>query len=276
MKIDSHQHFWQFDPARDQWITDEMSMIRRNFLPSDLAPILRRHGFDGAVTVQSDQTEYENEFQLANAANNDFIKGIIGWVDLQSPGVEERLQYWKGFSKMKGFRHILQGEADRALMLKPAFKQGIGLLNKYGFTYDILVFPDQLTFSAELVRSFPDQKFVLDHIAKPYIRKGLMDPWKKDILALSELKNCFCKISGIITEADWKNPANELLFPYLDVVFDAFGADRLLFGSDWPVCEVAGGYDRALGLIETYTAGFSANEKENIWGANATLFYNLY
>ncbi|OUJ71355.1 amidohydrolase family protein [Hymenobacter crusticola] len=274
-KIDSHQHFWQFDPVRDSWITDDMAVIRRDCLPPDLAPLLQRHGFAGSVVVQSDQTEAENEFQLRNAAAHDFIKGVVGWVDLRAANITERLAHYQQFDKLKGFRHVLQGETDRALMLTPEFKRGIGALREFGFTYDILIFPDQLRFAAELVASFPDQPFVLDHLAKPYIKDQKLEGWEQDIRALAAHKNVLCKVSGMVTEADWQHWQPADFRPYLDVVFEAFGANRVMFGSDWPVCEVAGGYDRMLGVAHDYLASFSATEQALFWGGNATTFYKL-
>lgn len=276
LKIDSHQHFWKFDPFRHSWINDEMHIIRKDFLPHDLHSILEAAGIDGCVLVQVDQTEDENDFQLENAAKHDFIKGVVGWVDLQSPDVEERLAWYQRFPKMKGFRHILQGERDRALMLKPAFKRGIGALQKFGYTYDILIFPDQLGYTKEFTAAFPDQPFVIDHIAKPYIREGrLTEEWKAAIRAVAAHKNVYCKISGVVTEADLKNWKPEDLYPYLDTVVEAFGTERIMFGSDWPVCLVAASYERWYDLVTDYFAGFSGTEKAAFFGGNAIQFYNL-
>ncbi len=275
MRIDAHQHFWKFDPVRDSWIDGEMSSIRRDFLPGDLLPILQRHGLDGCVVVQSDQSEAENAFQLANASENAFVKGVVGWVDLRAADIEERLQHYRAFSKMKGFRHVLQGETDRQLMLRPDFKRGISLLNRYGFTYDILIFPDQLKFSAELAAAFPDQPFVLDHIAKPPIKAQGIAGWKEDMIALAALENVSCKVSGMVTEADWTHWKKDDFTPYLDVVFEAFGSHRVLFGSDWPVCQVAGGYDAMIDIVKTYTSPLSNAEQDRFWGGNAVDFYGL-
>src|SRR6201985_3622648 len=182
-----------------------MAAIQRNFLPDDLKPLLDKNGIDGCVAVQADQSDAENGFLLGNANDYDFIKGVVGWVDLRSPAVDSRLEYYSQFKKLKGFRHVLQGEADRALMLKPEFMNGISKLKKYGFTYDILIFPDQLQYVPEFVNAFPDQKFVLDHIAKPDIKNRKVADWAKDIRAVAELDNLWCKVSGMVTEADWKN-----------------------------------------------------------------------
>ena len=274
-KIDAHQHFWKFNPVRDAWITNEMSAIQKDFMPGDLYPLLQRHGFTGTVLVQSDQSEEETDFQLENAAQYDFIKGVVGWVDLQGRDIEKRLAHYTQFNKMKGFRHVLQGEADRALMLKPAFKKGISLLKKYNFTYDILIFPDLLKYAAELVREFPDQLFVIDHIAKPDIKNKMITDWKKDIQTIAEYKNVFCKISGMVTEADLKNWKKEDFHPYMDIVVEAFGSNRIMYGSDWPVSLLAASYDQVLEIVKEYFSSFSKEEQDNFFGGNAVKFYNL-
>ncbi|OON66506.1 amidohydrolase family protein [Hymenobacter sp. CRA2] len=274
-RIDAHQHFWQYQPERDAWITDDMAVIQRDFLPEDLAPLLQEHGFDGCVVVQSDQSEAENEFQLANAAAHDFIRGVVGWVDLRAENVAERLAHYSQFAKLKGFRHVLQGEADRTLMLTPAFQRGIRALLAHGFTYDVLIFPDQLPYAAELAAAHPHQPFLLDHIAKPYIKRGEIDDWKRDIQNLAARDNVCCKVSGMVTEADWHGWQPADFRPYLDVVFDAFGPSRVMFGSDWPVCLVAGQYGQVVDLVQQYLAGFSADEQRRFWGDNAAQFYRL-
>lgn len=275
LKIDAHNHFWKFDPVRDSWINEEMSIIQRNFMPEDFHPVLQQHGFDGCVVVQSDQSEQENEFQLKNAEVNSFVKAVVGWVDLRDAALEERLEYYQSFSLLKGFRHVLQGEADRSLMLRPAFKHGIGLLRKYGFTYDILIFPDQLKYAAELVAEFPHQKFVVDHIAKPLIKTKEDGTWHEDIRALAKHPNVYCKISGMVTEADWKNWKEEDFHPYIDTVVEAFGTKRIMYGSDWPVCQVAASYRDMLNIVQKYFSRFSASEQTDFFGGNACTFYNI-
>lgn len=274
-RIDAHQHFWKFDPVRDSWIDDSMQIIQRDFLPADLEPLLQQQGLDGCVVVQSDQSEAENDFQLGNAGSAEFIKGIVGWVDLRSAAVEERLSYYSGFKKIKGFRHVLQGEADRALMLQPAFMRGISQLRQFGFTYDILIFPDQLKYVPELVKAFPDQKFVIDHIAKPNVKLQLLDDWKKDISQLAAYENLYCKISGMVTEADWVNWKAGDFKPYLDTIVENFGTNRIMFGSDWPVCLVAASYQQMMEIVTNYFAAFSETEQAKFFGGNATRFYNL-
>jgi L-fuconolactonase len=274
-QIDSHQHFWKYDPIRDSWITDDMAIIQRDFFPEDLEPVLQNNGIDGCVIVQSDQSEKENEFQLQNAANHKFIKGVVGWVDLLSADIEKRLEYYSGFKKLKGFRHVLQGEPQRDFMLRPDFLNGISLLNKYNFTYDILVFPDQLKFAADMVSRFPEQRFVLDHIAKPYIKDKILSGWDSDIKSLGKFKNVFCKISGIVTEANWNNWRAAEFDPYIDVVVNAFGTDRLMFGSDWPVCKVAATYEEVYSIVKKYFSGYSESEQRKVFGENAIKFYSL-
>lgn len=274
-RIDSHQHFWHFDPVRDSWISDDMQTIRRDFMPQDLAPVLLENNIDGCVAVQADQSEEQNAFLLELAAANPIIKGVVGWVDLRAENIEDSLSFYQQYDKMKGFRHVLQGETDRALMLKPDFKRGISHLEKLNFTYDILIYPDQLTFAEELVRTFPNQQFVVDHIAKPNIKEKKSDDWKTGIEALARHENVYCKVSGMVTEADFLNWQAEDFTSYFDVVFEAFGVQRLMFGSDWPVCEVAGGYKKVVKLAHNYVAKLSENEQQLFWGQTAINFYKL-
>lgn len=275
MRIDSHQHFWMYEKQQHAWINDAMHIIQKNFMPADLQPVLKKNNIDGCVLVQVDQTEDENIFQLKSASGYDFIKGVVGWVDLQAMDIGERLQHYQQFKKMKGFRHILQDEKDRALMLRPAFKRGIGLLNAYNFTYDILILPDQLQYTRELVKSFPDQRFVIDHIAKPDIKNKKINDWEKDMRALASYKNVYCKISGMVTEADWHHWNIKDFFPYLDVIVQTFGTKRIMFGSDWPVCLVAASYEQMMAIVQEYFSSFSENEQNDFFANNAIKFYNL-
>src|SRR5690606_18482203 len=201
--------------------------------------------------------------------------GVVGWVDFQADNIEERLSYYSTFPKMKGFRHVLQDESDRAFMLRPAFRQGIGRLNLFNFTYDILIFQDQLAYAKEFVSAFPDQPFVLDHLAKPDIRSAAIREWEKDIKALADHENVSCKISGLVTEADLKNWKFEDFKPYLDVAVAAFGTKRIMFGSDWPVCQIAASYQQVIGLVKQYFSSFSPDEQARFFGGNASAFYRL-
>ncbi len=275
LKIDSHQHFWKFDPVRDSWITDDMSVIQKDFLPEDLQPVLLQNNIDGCVAVQACQSEEETNFLISLAEKNDFIKGVVGWVDLQKENVTERLSSFSKFKKLKGFRHVLQGETDRQLMLRPNFERGITALKEFDFTYDILIFADQLKFIPEFAEAFPDQKFVIDHLAKPNIKEQKIDDWRKDMMAFSSYKNLYCKISGMVTEADWKGWTKKDFAPYLDTIVEVFGMDRIMFGSDWPVCLVAASYKEMLDIVKDYFSSFSLNEQDKFFGGNAIEFYNL-
>jgi L-fuconolactonase len=274
-KIDAHQHFWKFEPVKDSWINSEMKVIQKDFLPEDLAPVLLKNGFEGCIVIQSDQSEKENFFQLKNAQNFDFIKGIVGWVDLQDKNIEERLQYYSQFKKMKGFRHLLQDEPQRDKMLQPLFRNGIRLLKQYNFTYDILVLPDQLQYIPAFVAAFPDQSFIIDHIAKPNIKEHEIDSWKKEITSIAKFENVYCKISGMVTEANWNNWKKEDFKLYMDVVLESFGTKRLVFGSDWPVCLLAASYTEVLGVVEDYFSAFSKAEQAQFFTLNAANFYKL-
>lgn len=274
MVIDSHQHFWIYDPVRDSWISPEMEKIRQNFLPADLKPVLEQNGVDGCVAVQADQSNTETEFLLQLAEADDFIKGVVGWIDLRAENLYERLEVCSQFEKLKGFRHIVQGEPDDFL-LQSDFIKGVGQLVAFDFTYDILVYPTQLEASYTFAKQLPNVRFVLDHIAKPYIKKGEIEPWARDIKKLAELPNVSCKVSGMVTEADWYSWQNVDFVPYLDIVFEAFGTNRVMFGSDWPVCLVAAEYGAMKDVLANYVAKLSKNEQNKIWGENAAKFYSL-
>jgi L-fuconolactonase len=275
MSIDSHQHFWKYHPVKDSWITDEMKVIQRDFTPRDLHGVLIENKIDGCVSIQADQSEHETHFLIEQATKNDFIKGVVGWVDLRAKNSEERLEYFSKFEILKGFRHIVQAEQDEAFLLRDDFCTGIGLLEKYNFTYDLLIQPKHLIHATGFVQRFPNQKFVIDHLAKPFIRNQSIDSWKKDIQRIARLENVFCKISGMTTEADRKNWKPEDFTPYLDVVLDSFGVDRVIYGSDWPVCLVAASYKEQLDVITNYLNSFSVSNQEKIMGGNAIHFYNL-
>ena len=273
--IDAHQHFWNYDAQRDSWITDDMSVIQRDFSPEDLMPLLKAHGFDGCVAVQADQSERETQFLLDLAAKHPWIMGVVGWLDLTSPDLSQRLAYYSQFKALMGLRHIVQAEPDDNFMLREDFQLGISQLSAYNLTYDILVFPKQLPAAIGLVSQFPYQPFVLDHIAKPFIKDQIMGSWDMHIRELAQYPNVCCKLSGMVTEADWTGWTYQDFVPYLEVIWDAFGPERLMVGSDWPVCEVAGGYDKAIGVVTQFLAPFSDTEKEAVWGGNARDFYGL-
>jgi len=274
MRIDAHQHFWHYDPVRDGWITDEMAVLKRDFLPGDLIQRMHEAGIERSIAVQADQSEKETKFLLNLAAANDEIAGVVGWVDLADPNIEPRLQQFSKYPKLRGFRHILQAEPDDRL-LREDFLRGISCLARHDFTYDILIYARQLPAANELVRRFPLQKFVVDHLAKPSIKSGDIEQWSREIRRLAKHQNVYCKVSGMVTEAEWKGWSEDDFKPYLDVIFEAFGSERLMFGSDWPVCLLAASYAQVKELVENYTRDLSAGEKANIFGLNAARFYGL-
>jgi L-fuconolactonase len=275
MVIDSHQHFWKYEPVKHSWIDDDMSVIRRNFSPSDLAKVYQENSIDGCVAVQADQTLEETDFLIDLASINNFIKGIVGWVDLRAENIENVLEKYSTDKIVKGFRHVVQGEADHNFLLRPNFSRGISLLEKHNFTYDILVFPHQLGSVLEFVKKFPHQKFVIDHIAKPYIKDGYFEGWATMMTAIGKHENVSCKMSGMATEADFNIWTPEQIHPYMDTVLEAFGSKRILFGSDWPVCLVAGNYSKIKKLTTDFISQLSQIEQNSIMGNNAIEFYNL-
>ncbi|HTS37461.1 MAG TPA: amidohydrolase family protein [Candidatus Solibacter sp.] len=274
MIIDSHQHFWHYDPVRYAWITDEMSILKRDFLPPHLLPELKSNGVDGCVAVQAEQSEEETHFLLELAEQNGQIMGVVGWVDLSAPNVSQRLDRLAQNKKLRGIRHIAQSEPDDWFLTREDFCRGIGVLKDFNLTYDILIYPKQLPAAIKLAERFPGQNFVLDHIAKPFIRSGEIEPWAANIRALAANPNVYCKVSGLVTEAK-PNWTNADFTPYLDVVFEAFGSDRLMFGSDWPVCLVAADYKSVYGIVAGYMKNLPIAEQRKIFGLNAIRFYGL-
>ena len=273
-RIDSHQHFWKFNPATHGWIDDTMHKIQRNFLPEDLEPLLTQNHFSGCVAVQADQTEAETKFLLALAEEHSFIKGVVGWVNLLDEKVGERLNYFSTKKKLSGFRHVVQGEPD-GFMMREDFRRGVAALKEFGYTYDILIFHYQLPDAISLVNHFPNQPFVLDHIAKPDFKTGDITKWKADIKELAKADNVLCKISGMVTEAHWDSWTADDLTPCLDVVFENFRPERIMFGSDWPVCNVAAHYNEVVNTVQHYITQLTKAEQEQVWFKNAQDFYNL-
>ena len=272
--IDSHQHFWKYNPERHSWISEEMAAIQKDFLPDNLKDVLLKNKVYGCITVQVDQNEEETNWMLSLAEGHPFIKGIVGWVDLQAPNIIERLQYFSSFPKLKGFRHILQNE-EPSFLQQPSFVRGISYLKNFNFTYDILIYQQHLKAALELVKKFPKQKFVINHLGKPAIAKGHYCGWEKDIKSLSEFENVYCKISGMVTEANWNTWTSENLRPYLDTAVKTFNTKRIMFGSDWPVCLLAASYGNWLQTVQQYFSSFSKNEQEDFFSGNAKQFYNL-
>ncbi len=276
MRIDAHQHFWSYNSDEYGWIADNMALLKRDFLPPDLKSELVNAGFDGSVSVQARQTIDETRWLLELSEKHDFIKGVVGWVDLRSEdNLRRQLDEFCKSEKFVGVRHVVHDEPEDNFMLHDEFLKGINILKEYDLTYDLLLFPKHLPVAQIVVQMFPDQKFVIDHISKPLIKSHILDPWTEDIKAIAEFRNVYCKLSGMVTEADWTNWKPDDFRPYLDVVFKAFGTDRVMTGSDWPVCLAAGSYKDAIAVIDKYISEFSPEVREKILGSNCSEFYNL-
>lgn len=275
MRIDAHQHFWTYNPQGYAWITGEMAALQRDFLPPDLKPLLEENGFEGCVAVQACQTPEEAPWLLDLAHRHDFIRGVVGWVDLCAADAEADLQALAADRKFVGVRHVVQAEPDDRFLLRDDFCRGIALLQRYDLAYDLLVFPRQLPAAVEFVQRFPNQRFVLDHIAKPPIASGEMEPWATLIRDLARHPNVHCKLSGMVTEAKWKQWRPHDFRPYLDVVLEAFGPQRLMIGSDWPVCTLSSEYGQTMRIVKDFVAALSEAEQDAILGANCAAFYRL-
>jgi L-fuconolactonase len=274
MRIDAHQHFWIYNQREYDWIDETMAAIRHDFLPADLKRELENTGFAGSVVVQVRQTLDETRWLLELAENNPFILGVVGWVDLRSPRVHADLQSFAGKSKLVGIRHIVQSEPDDFL-LDPDFLRGISMLQEFDLAYDLLIYTKHLPLAAEFVKRFPRQRFVLDHLAKPPIRSGAIDLWARGMRELASFPNVHAKVSGLVTEADWQGWKPEDLRPYLDVAFESFGSQRMMIGSDWPVCTVAASYAQVVNLVKDYMSSYTAEEREAVFGGNAANFWRV-
>lgn len=273
MRIDAHQHFWKYSEAEYPWI-GKGTPLQRDWLPADLEREAAKVHIDGCVAVQARQSLDESRWLLKLASESPFIKGVVGWADLQSEKVEEDLASLSKDKKFSGVRHVVQSESAD-FMLKPEFLRGLGKLKQFNLAYDLLLFPKHLPSAVKIAEQLPEQAFVLDHIAKPMIRAGLLQPWQEDIQRLAKHKNVSCKISGMVTEAKHKGWKKEDFRPYLDVVMAAFGEDRVMFGSDWPVCLLAASYEEVHGLVADYFNQFSAETRAKFFGGNAAKFYRL-
>ena len=277
MRIDAHQHFWRYNTREYDWIDDSMSALRRDFLPSDSGRELASIGFNACVAIQTRQTLEETSWLLSLADAGPSIAGVVGWVDLQvgSSRVREQIESFGGSSKLVGVRHIVQAEPDERFLVRPQVLDGLSVLAEYGLAFDLLVYPRHLPVAAECVARFPEQRFVLDHLGKPRIRAGEIDVWERDIRGLARHSNVFAKLSGLVTEADWQNWTDAQFRPYLAVAFDAFGWQRLMIGSDWPVCLVAAPYRRTMRVVLEYLTSRPAHEQEAVLGGNAQRFWRL-
>jgi L-fuconolactonase len=274
-RIDSHQHFWKYTSREYGWIDTSMAVLKRDFLPDDLLAELQLNDLHGSVAVQARQSYEETSWLLNLAEKNDFIKGIVGWVDLQDPSIDSVLEQISSHPLLKGVRHVIHDEPDDNFILKPAFLNGVASLASYGLVYDILIFSKHLPQTIEFVIQFPEQRFVIDHIAKPRIRDNEIEPWRSHMKTLAGYENVYCKLSGMITEADWQawKPAD--LEIYMQTVLDLFGPGRVMFGSDWPVCTVAGTYRQVADLVKSFITSLAPGEQAAVMGDTAAKCYNL-
>jgi L-fuconolactonase len=275
MHIDAHQHFWIYTPAEYDWIDDSMARLRRDFLPQDLKPEMEGSNFHGSVAVQVRQTWEETRWLLNLATHSPSILGVVGWVDLRSPYIRAQLKVLAQNPKLVGIRHIVQSEPDHRFLLQPEFLRGISVLEEFDLAYDILIYTRHLPVASEFVARFPRQRFVLDHLAKPPVKSGKVDSWAQGIERLAAFPNVFCKLSGLVTEADWRGWKPEQMIPFLDVAFESFGPDRLMIGSDWPVCLVAASYERAVEVVKSYVLRHKPESQDGVLGGNAQRFWRL-
>lgn len=273
--IDAHHHFWIYDPVEYGWIDDQMSVIRRNFLPADLEAVIHQVGVDGVVSVQARETVEETRWLLDLASKHSFMRGVVGWVPLTDPDVHKSLAEFTRNPALKSVRHGLQGEADPLYMLRDDFNAGIRVLQHYQLAYDILIYERQLPQTIKFVDRHPQQIFIVDHLAKPRVKDALLSPWRENMRELAKREHVYCKISGLVTEADFHHWTEASLQPYIDTVLETFGPRRAMFGSDWPVCLVACPYDRWLHIVSKAASKLSPDERAQLMGGTATRAYRL-
>ena len=275
MIIDAHHHLWKYNTRDYGWMDDSMAVLKHDYLPEDLALELQNSGINGTVVVQARQNLEETRWLLELADENSFIKGVVGWLDLRSPDLEQQLIKFAAHPKLVGVRHVIHDEADDDFMLRSEFRQGIALLEAYELSYDLLLFPNHLEGAVKLLEEFPRQRFVLDHLGKPLIKAGILEPWKSDLARLAAKPNVWCKLSGMVTEADHELWQYEDLLPYMEVVMNAFGPERILLGSDWPVCRLAGEYSEVLNVVHEFIKSLKNSDQEKILYQNAIDCYKL-
>ncbi|MEH7380492.1 amidohydrolase family protein [Bacillus sp. JJ1533] len=276
MRIDAHQHFMKYNPAEYPWVSDENHMLKSVFMPDDLYPIMKNANMDGTIAVQARQSIEETEWLLDLADQYDWIKGVVGWLDICSPDFENQLQKYINLPKLKGIRHVIHDEPDDSFMLSDRFLRGMDILQNYDLTYDLLIFERHLPQTIQLVKQFPNQKFVIDHIGKPLMNtKEPSAFWKEHIEELAGFNNVYCKISGLVTEPKYENWRAEDFTPYLDILFTLFRPNRLMIGSDWPVCTVRSDYQSVMSIVTNYISSFTAEEKEYVLGRSCAEFYGL-
>ena len=275
MKIDAHQHFWRYDPTVHTWMSEQMQLLRSDHLPPQLKPLLEAEGIDGCVAVQADSSTAENQILLELTDRFPWILGVVGWVDLQGDQVDQQLQQFASHRRAVGVRHIVQDEPDDRFLDCPQFRAGVAAVAKHSLTYDLLIYERQLPAAIDFVTALPDVPMVLDHIAKPLIADAVLEPWSSQIRELALAPNLMCKLSGIVTEANWLQWTPSDVAPYIETAIETFGPQRLMIGSDWPVCRLAAEYPQVNSLIEPYLATLSPTERAAIEGDNARNFYGL-
>lgn len=276
MKVDAHQHFWLYSDEEYDWIGENEKVIKRDFLPQQLLPVLKNNDLDVCVAVQARQTKQETDWLLSLADEFDFIKGVVGWIDLKADNIEKQLSAYQKKHKLKGFRHVIQGELDPMFMLDEKFINGLKQLAKHSYVYDLLIFAHQLPQALSLVEKLPQLPIVIDHIAKPKIMTGEdFDQWQAHIQAIAKYSNVYCKVSGMVTEADVNNWQTEDFERYLTVVFEHFSPQRVMYGSDWPVCLLGGNYAEIKAIVENFVQAHYPQYETQIFGGNAMNFYNL-
>lgn len=276
MYIDAHHHLWNFDPVEYDWIDDSMAMLKKDFLVKELERTLYNNGFSASIAVQARQSQEETLWLLELAESTELIKGVVGWIDLKSDQLAQQLDELACHKKLVGFRHVIQGETDPEFMKKPDFIRGLKMLADRGYRYDLLIFAHQLTAAAEMLAQVPNLHVVIDHIAKPNIKSGAeFEQWQENMQILAGNPQCYCKLSGMVTEADWQNWSSQDIQPYMKTVLDLFGTKRVMFGSDWPVCLVAGEYKAIKQLVLDFISLSAPQAKEDIFGNNAGHFYQL-
>jgi L-fuconolactonase len=273
-RIDAHQHFWRYDPAVQTFIDESMSVLKRDFLPEHSRAELARAGLAGCIAVQAPQTLEETRWLLELSDANDFIRAVVGWVDLRSKSLDAVLDELTEHPRLRGIRHILQDEPND-IFEDASFKRGVARLAHHGLTYDMLVFERQLPLAGRLMASLPEVSFVLDHVGKPNLREPNLEFFLRDLRPIAKLPNVVCKLSGLVTEADWQGWKPETLRPFVEGAVELFGTERLLFGSDWPVCLLAGSYRDVFGLIDDYFREYSEAERAALFGGNALRAYRI-
>lgn len=273
--IDAHHHLWKYNPREYAWIGPNQSVLKRDYLPAELGKLAKETSVAGTVVVQARQTLEETRWLLELAHGSNLLKGVVGWVPLTKPDVERDLEHFANQPKLKGVRHVLHDEPDDDYMLRDDFNRGVARLSKFGLVYDVLIYERHLKQTIEFVDRHPNQVFVIDHIAKPRIKEGVLSPWREAITELAKREKVYCKVSGMVTEAVWDNWTPQQLRPYFDVVLSTFGPRRLMFGSDWPVVTLAASYREWADTFRSFISALSRDEQARICAGTATEVYGL-